>query len=106
MSEPLETTSAKPGGRATDNPLMGPGPLPAFGAVRPEHVEPAVREVLAQQRAALALSYYEEMSNGEIAEIMDTSVSAVESLLKRGRQKLRDLLRRAETDIRTALVQR
>jgi oligopeptidase A len=53
MSEPLETTSANPGGRATDNPLMGPGPLPAFGAVRPEHVEPAVRDVLAQQRAAL-----------------------------------------------------
>jgi len=36
-----------------DNPLLGSGPLPAFEAVRPEHVEPAVREMLATQRAAL-----------------------------------------------------
>jgi len=35
------------------NPLIESGPLPAFSAVRPEHVEPAVRRVLAQQRAAL-----------------------------------------------------
>jgi RNA polymerase sigma-70 factor (ECF subfamily) len=40
------------------------------------------------------------MSNGEIAEVMDTTVAAVESLLKRGRQQLRDLLRRHEPDIR------
>jgi oligopeptidase A len=53
MTTPRETTSAQPGGRAADNPLMGPGPLPAFDAVRPEHVEPAVRQVLAEQRAAL-----------------------------------------------------
>lgn len=69
-------------------------------------LDEALARLPAQQRAALALSYYEEMSNGEIAEIMGTSVSAVESLLKRGRQKLRDLLRRAETDVRTVLVQR
>jgi RNA polymerase sigma-70 factor (ECF subfamily) len=31
---------------------------------------------------------------------METTVSAVESLLKRGRQQLRDLLRRNERDIR------
>jgi len=36
-----------------ENPLLGSGPLPAFEAVRPEHVEPAVRQMLATQRAAL-----------------------------------------------------
>ncbi|HUL80884.1 MAG TPA: M3 family metallopeptidase [Gammaproteobacteria bacterium] len=41
-------------GPDTANPLLGAGPLPAFDAVRPEHVEPAVREMLAAQRAALA----------------------------------------------------
>jgi oligopeptidase A len=35
------------------NPLFASGPLPAFDAVRPEHVEPAVRRMLAEQRAAL-----------------------------------------------------
>jgi len=39
---------------AGGNPLLGPGPLPAFDAVRAEHVEPAVRETLTAQRAALA----------------------------------------------------
>src|SRR5262249_10358923 len=38
---------------ADGNPLLAPGPLPEFEALRPEHVEPAVNEVLAAQRAAL-----------------------------------------------------
>ncbi len=58
-----------------------------------------------QQRTALALSYYEEMSNGAIAEAMGASVSAVESLLKRGRQRLRELLKRSERDVRIVLEQ-
>jgi oligopeptidase A len=37
-----------------NNPLLGPSPLPSFAAIKPEHVEPAVREVLAAQRRALA----------------------------------------------------
>jgi RNA polymerase sigma-70 factor (ECF subfamily) len=53
-----------------------------------------------QQRIALLLSYQEAMSNIEIAEVMDTTVAAVESLLKRGRQQLRKTLRRSERDIR------
>jgi oligopeptidase A len=39
---------------STGNPLLAPTALPNFGAIRPEHVEPAVREVLAAQRRALA----------------------------------------------------
>jgi oligopeptidase A len=38
----------------TTNPLLKPGVLPAFSAIKPEHVEPAVRELLAAQRRALA----------------------------------------------------
>jgi oligopeptidase A len=48
------TGAANPGAYAPGNPLIESGPLPAFDAVRPEHVEPAVRRVLAQQRAVLA----------------------------------------------------
>ncbi|MBK3736538.1 RNA polymerase sigma factor [Azospirillum brasilense] len=46
-----------------------------------------------QQRAALALFYNEGLSNAEVATIMQISVTAVESLLKRARQQLRTLLR-------------
>jgi len=37
-----------------DNPLLHDASLPAFSAIRPEHVEPAVREVLDENRRALA----------------------------------------------------
>jgi RNA polymerase sigma-70 factor (ECF subfamily) len=63
-------------------------------------LENAMQRLPEQQRVAVILSYHENMSNGEIAEVMDTTVAAVESLLKRGRQQLRDLLRRHEPDIR------
>ena len=39
---------------AATNPLIDGGPLPAFTAIRAEHVEPAVRRLLADQRRALA----------------------------------------------------
>jgi oligopeptidase A len=38
----------------TTNPLLKPGVLPAFSAIKPEHVEPAIRELLASQRRALS----------------------------------------------------
>jgi oligopeptidase A len=38
----------------TNNPLLGDSPLPRFDAILPEHVEPALRETLAAQRARLA----------------------------------------------------
>jgi oligopeptidase A len=43
-----------PAAVTTGNPLIDAKPLPPFDSVRPEHVEPAVRRVLAEQRAALA----------------------------------------------------
>ena len=43
----------EPAFRSDDNPLLTPRALPAFDEIRPEHVEPAVREMLEQQRDAL-----------------------------------------------------
>ncbi|WP_315835683.1 RNA polymerase sigma factor [Bradyrhizobium prioriisuperbiae] len=63
-------------------------------------LEAAMQRLPEQQRVAVILSYHENMSNGEIADVMETTVSAVESLLKRGRQQLREILRRHERDIR------
>ncbi|HEU4618116.1 MAG TPA: M3 family metallopeptidase [Gammaproteobacteria bacterium] len=45
MNEPRQTEA---------NPLLEAEPLPRFGEIAPGHVEPAVRLVLAEQRAALA----------------------------------------------------
>ncbi|MBR0717096.1 RNA polymerase sigma factor [Bradyrhizobium liaoningense] len=67
-------------------------------------LELAMQRLPEQQRIAVILSYHENMSNGEIAQVMDTTVAAVESLLKRGRQQLRQLLCRHERDIRTAFT--
>lgn len=52
----------------------------------------AVSRLPSRQRAALALCYWQEMSNIEAAEILDLSVGAVESLLVRARRRLRAML--------------
>lgn len=57
-----------------------------------------------QQRVAIILSYFDDLGNAEIAEVMETTVSAVESLLKRGRQALKKLLNREERDIRQSFT--
>lgn len=38
---------------STSNPLLDPDGLPAFSAIRPEHVEPAVDALIAEQRGAI-----------------------------------------------------
>ena len=45
-----------------------------------------------RQRQALTLCHFQECTNIEAAEIMDISVDALESLLARGRRKLKDIL--------------
>src|SRR5579862_7079701 len=37
-----------------ENPLLANSPLPRFDAIRPEHVEPAITQLIAQQRARVA----------------------------------------------------
>ncbi|MTJ82597.1 MAG: sigma-70 family RNA polymerase sigma factor [Telmatospirillum sp.] len=66
-------------------------------------LDDALHRLPTQQRVALVLSYYEDLSNIEVADVMGTTVSAVESLLKRGRKRLRDLLRQVENDVRVGL---
>ncbi len=62
-------------------------------------LEAALARLPDQQRAAILLSYYENLGNAEIAEVMQTTVSAVESLLKRGRMRLREVLKLAQRDL-------
>jgi len=55
-------------------------------------VADAIAKLPARQRAAIMLTYGDGMSNGQVAEILGTSVSAVETLLVRGKQNLRRAL--------------
>ena len=55
-------------------------------------VAAAIGELPARQRAAIVLTYGDGMSNAQVAEILGTSVSAVETLLVRGKQNLRRAL--------------
>src|SRR6478736_5388804 len=52
----------------------------------------AIDKLPARQRDAIMLTYTEGMSNAQVAEILGTSVSAVETLLVRGKQNLRRTL--------------
>jgi RNA polymerase sigma-70 factor (ECF subfamily) len=52
----------------------------------------AIEELPARQRTAIMLTYSEGLSNAQVAEILDTTVSAVETLLVRGKQNLRRAL--------------
>ena len=67
-------------------------------------LEAAMQRLPEQQRIAVILSYHENMSNAEIAEVMDTTIAAVESLLKRGRQQLRARLSGDESELRAAFT--
>lgn len=52
----------------------------------------AVRSLPEKQRTAVILKYYEEMSAKEIADVMEITVSSVESLLVRAKRNLIKLL--------------
>jgi RNA polymerase sigma-70 factor (ECF subfamily) len=55
-------------------------------------VQRAIENLPDRQRAAIVLTYSEGMSNAQVADVLDTSVSAVETLLVRGKQNLRRTL--------------
>ena len=52
----------------------------------------AMSELPARQRLAVQLRHIDELKNTDIAEIMDLSVEAVESLIARGKRKLIEIL--------------
>ncbi len=64
----------------------------AEAAERERLLAAAIAQLPERQRAAIVLSYTEGMSNAEVAEILDSTVSAVETLLVRGKQNLRRAL--------------
>ncbi|MEZ0542935.1 RNA polymerase sigma factor [Fibrella arboris] len=59
---------------------------------RTQLINQAVQKLAESQKVAFTLHYQEELSYQEIADVMQTSVSAVESLLFRARQTLRKRL--------------
>jgi RNA polymerase sigma-70 factor (ECF subfamily) len=68
---------------------------PSAGLER-EELEEKVREAMTRlpeaQRTAVLLRRFDELSYEEIAEVMETTVAAVKSLLARARSTLKDLL--------------
>ena len=59
---------------------------------RDRSVAAAVDALPARQRAAVVLTYQEGLSNAEVAAVLDTSVSGVETLLVRAKRALRSAL--------------
>ncbi|MBN1769075.1 MAG: RNA polymerase sigma factor [Prolixibacteraceae bacterium] len=59
---------------------------------RAEILHKAVDALPAKQRTAFVLSKYEDLSYAEIAEVMNTSIASVESLLFRAKQNLQKKL--------------
>ena len=57
-----------------------------------DRIARALRDLPDRQRQAIELVHLQEMSNIEAAEIMTVSVDALESLLARGRRKLKTIL--------------
>jgi RNA polymerase sigma-70 factor (ECF subfamily) len=57
-----------------------------------QRVDVALMRLPESQRTALVLTYYQNLSNREVAEIMNSSVRAVESLLVRARGNLKKQL--------------
>jgi RNA polymerase sigma-70 factor (ECF subfamily) len=56
-------------------------------------VEAALGALPERQRAAISLVHYQGLSNAEAAEVLGVKVRALEALLARGRQQLRERLR-------------
>lgn len=85
-SEDIET--------AGDFPSDGPDALDAIHRSQVTHrLREAQQKLPEQQRVAVALYYFEGLSAAGVADVMNTSVGAVESLLKRARQNLRRSLK-------------
>jgi RNA polymerase sigma-70 factor (ECF subfamily) len=65
-----------------------------IGSEHREWVQKALNSLSENQRTAIVLSKYEDMSQKEIAEIMETTEGAVEALIQRAKTNLRGNYRR------------
>lgn len=57
-----------------------------------QEVEKALQELPDRQRSAIILCYYQGLTNVQAAEVLNISVTALESLMARGRRSLRQKL--------------
>jgi RNA polymerase sigma-70 factor (ECF subfamily) len=73
-----------------------PGATPEESALRQARMgqlDRALRSLSERQRTAITLCAYHGLSNKEAAATLDITVEALESLLSRGRRRLRELLK-------------
>lgn len=66
-------------------------------------VRGALNRLPERQRMAIVLSHHQGLSNPQTAEILGLSVEAVESLLSRGRRKLRTLMKQDARELMEGL---
>jgi RNA polymerase sigma-70 factor (ECF subfamily) len=64
-----------------------------------DRVQAALALLPERQRIAVVLCHFQELGNVEAAAVMEIGVEALESLLSRGRRKLRELLREDAADL-------
>ena len=64
-----------------------------------DRVQAALALLPERQRAAIVLCHFQELGNAEAAAVMEIGVEALESLLARGRRKLRELLQSDAADL-------
>jgi RNA polymerase sigma-70 factor (ECF subfamily) len=83
------------GPRPQEQLALEPGPT-ASGQMQSGEMAELVRDAVAKlderQRMAVLLNKFEDLGYAEIARIMDTSPSAIKSLLSRARTNLREML--------------
>jgi RNA polymerase sigma-70 factor (ECF subfamily) len=91
-----ETTLDAAGDPASDAPPPGAELQRNVVAAR---VEAALAQLPERQREAIVLCHYQELGNIEAAAVLDVTVEALESLLSRGRRRLRELLASEAQDL-------
>jgi RNA polymerase sigma-70 factor (ECF subfamily) len=84
-----ETALEAAGDPPSDAPLPDAGLQDAAIVAR---VQAALAQLPERQREAIVLCHYQELGNIEAAAVLELSVDALESLLARGRRKLREIL--------------
>jgi RNA polymerase sigma-70 factor (ECF subfamily) len=80
---------------AVEDEIVDPAPLPGARLARLEDVravQAAVDSLPERQRTAIVLCHYQGLSQSEASAIMGIGEEAYESLLARGRRRLRALL--------------
>lgn len=82
------------GSSSADAPALGTRDAETLLAIQQEHaqVQKALSKLPERQRTAILLKAQESMSYEDIAQVMNSSSSAVESLIFRGRKRLLELL--------------